>query len=120
MCVCVCVCVCDVHVAAKGRATATGKKKGGVGGGETQLQVSPDAGPELQEALEVCERGLGGAGNLTLATRAALLAVWVQCKQLIQQPISSKTLGIDTEVTQPLPYFTHSHKLHVSCTGRRS
>lgn len=89
-----------IHVAAKGRATATGKKKGGGGGGggETQLQVAPDAGPELQEALEVCERGLRGAGELALDVHAAQLAVWVQCKQLLQQPISSKTLGIDMEV----------------------
>jgi tetratricopeptide (TPR) repeat protein len=74
---------------------ASGKKKGG--GGETHLQVSPDAGPQLQEALEVCERGLGAGGELTLATRATLLAVWVQCKQLLQQPISSKTLGVEKE-----------------------
>ena len=78
----------------KGRAS--GKKKGG--GGETHLQVSPDAGPQLQEAMEVCERGLGAGGELTLATRATLLAVWVQCKQLLQQPISSKTLGVEKEV----------------------
>lgn len=111
--------MCDL--AAKGCATATGKKKGGGGGGETQLQVSPDAGPELKEALEVCERGLGGAGKLALATRAALLAVWVQCKQLLQQPVSSKTLGIDTEVTQPLRHITHTltNCMH-HVTGRRS
>ena len=74
-----------------------GKKKAG-GGGEVQLQVSPDAGPELREALEVCERGLGVGGGLALGVRADLLAVWVQCKQLLQQPIPSKTLGVDREV----------------------
>ena len=109
------LCVCVL-----GRATATGKKKGGGGGGETQLQVSPDAGPELQEALEVCERGLGGAGKLALGTRAALLAVWVQCKQLLQQPISSKTLGIDTEVTQPLTILHILLPTALPSTGRRS
>ena len=80
----------------KGRGTATGKKKGG--GGETQLQVSEEARPALLEALEVCERGLEGASELILSVRAQLLAVWVQCKQLLQQPISSKTLGVNKEV----------------------
>ena len=76
----------------KGRGTATGKKKVG-GVGETQLQVSPDAEPELKEALSVCERGLGASPTLTV--RANLLAVWVQCRQLLQQPIPSKTLGVE-------------------------
>ena len=82
----------------EGRGAAAGKKKGGGGGGENQLQVSPDAGPELQEALGVCERGLAGARELSLSVRAPLLAVWVHCKQLLQQPIPSKTLGVEEKV----------------------
>ncbi|CAI7993280.1 Cilia- and flagella-associated protein 46 [Geodia barretti] len=77
-----------------GRGTATGKKKGG-GGGETQLQVSPDGAPELEEALGVCERGLALARDLPLGVRAPLLAVWVCCRQLLHQPIPSNTLGVE-------------------------
>lgn len=86
----------------KGRGTAAaGKKKGG-GGGDIQLQVSPDADPELKEALEVCERGLGSKSTLTV--RANLLAVWVQCKQLLQQSIAVKTLGIEKHQVSSMPH----------------
>lgn len=81
----------------KGRGTATGKKKGGVG--ESQLQVSPESGQELEEALEVCERGLTVARDLPLGVRAPLLVVWVRCKQLLHQPIPSKTLGVEEKVS---------------------
>ena len=79
-----------------GRGTATGKKKGG--GGETQLQVSPDGAPELEEALGVCERGLALARDLPLGVRAPLLTVWVRCRQLLHQPIPSNTLGVEEKV----------------------
>ena len=36
--------------------------------------------------------------GVPVAVRANLLAVWVQCKQLLQQPIPNKTLGIEDEV----------------------
>ena len=45
----------------------------------------------------MCERGLAGGSEVTLTVRATLLAVWVQCKQLLQQPIPSKTLGVDKD-----------------------
>ena len=80
-----------------------GKKKGG-GGESQQLQVSPEGGPELQEALSVCERALGVGGDLPLGVRAPLLATWVRCRQLLQQPIPSRTLGVEEKVCA----LTHS------------
>ena len=76
--------------------------KGGGGGGGQQLQVSPEAGPELQEGLEACEVGLAVRARVGVAVRVALLQVWVQCKQLLQQPIPSKTLGQQLEVSDLL------------------
>ena len=82
------------------------KKKPTKGGGGQQLQVSPEAGPELQEGLEVCEVGLAVRAGVGVAVQAALLRVWVQCKQLLQQPIPSKTLGQQLEVSKLLHTFS--------------
>lgn len=79
----------------KGRLTSSKKKPGG----DAQLQVSPEAGPELKEALEVCEAGLAVQVGVPVALRASLLGVWVQCKQLLQQPIPSKTFGVEQKVS---------------------
>lgn len=62
------------------------------------MQVSPDSGPELKEALTVCENAVKSSENLSLAVRAPLLAMWVRCKQLLREPIPSKTLGVDDMV----------------------
>ena len=81
------------------RNKSTPKKKGRGAGGEEMLQVSPDAGPHLHKALDVCEKGLSLGDRLPLALRSELLSVWVQCKQLLLQPIPSKTLGVEAQVS---------------------
>ena len=86
----------------KGRLTSSKKKSGG----DAQLQVSPEAGPELKEALEVCEAGLAVQVGVPVALRASLLGVWVQCKQLLQQPIPSKTFGVEQRVSCIATYIS--------------
>ena len=48
--------------------------------------------------LQVCEYGLGVCAGVPVADRGGLLEVWVQCKQLLQQPIPGKTFGVEEKV----------------------
>ena len=48
--------------------------------------------------LQVCEYGLGVCAGVPVADRGGLLGVWVQCKQLLQQPIPGKTFGVEEKV----------------------
>ena len=86
----------------KARSRSTPRKKGKGTGAEEVLQVSPDAGPHLHKALDVCEKVLSLADRLPLALRGELLAAWVQCKQLMLQPIPSKTLGVEAQASLPV------------------
>ena len=47
---------------------------------------------------QVCEYGLGVCAGVPVADRGGLLGVWVQCKQLLQQPIPGKTFGVEEKV----------------------
>ena len=49
------VLACSLTAESHGRTSTTKKGKGGrgEGGGEEQLHIDPEAGPELKEALEV-------------------------------------------------------------------
>ena len=51
--------------------------------------------PLHSTSLQVCEYAMGISPAVPLSVRSGILAVWVQCKQLMQQPIASKTYGIE-------------------------
>ncbi len=49
---------------------------------------------------QVCEYGVRmNTAGVPVSTRGGLLATWVQCKQLLQQPIPAKTYGIEDDVS---------------------
>ncbi len=53
---------------------------------------------------QVCEYGMKASASVPVSIRAGLLATWVQCKQLLQQPIPSKTYGIEEDVSAVMIY----------------
>ncbi len=53
---------------------------------------------------QVCEYGMKTSASVPVSIRAGLLATWVQCKQLLQQPIPSKTYGIEEDVSVVMIY----------------
>eukprot|EP00731_Ephydatia_muelleri_P020306 Em0013g33a len=89
-----------VRLAVAGRG-ATPKK--GKSGGE--VQMDPEAAPHIKEALDICEAAMSmahsGAG---LRVRWYVLSAWVQCKQLLQQPVPRDTLGHDNQADPQLSH----------------
>ena len=49
--------------------------------------------------VQACEYGMGVSAGVQVSVRGGLLAVWVQCKQLLQQPIPGKTFGVEDSVS---------------------
>ena len=49
--------------------------------------------------MQACEYGMSVSAGVLVSVRGGLLAVWVQCKQLLQQPIPEKTFGIEDSVS---------------------
>ncbi|KAK7109057.1 hypothetical protein V1264_013170 [Littorina saxatilis] len=80
---------------AKAQTGAKGSKPNGLG-------ISPDAGPDVKKAVEVCEfaitvtNGDNPGDVVPIAVRQPLLHTWVKAKQMAQQQIA-KTLGTDDD-----------------------
>ena len=55
--------------------------------------------------VQVCEYAMATYSDVPLSRRRKLLETWVKCKLLLQQPIPTKTYGID-EVSKT---YKHVH-----------
>jgi len=54
---------------------------------------------------QVCEYGVAVSAGVPMAVRGGLLSVWVQCKQLLQLPIPTKTFGVEEQVGRLLQWL---------------
>lgn len=75
------------------RSSAKSKKKGDV----SQLQLDPEAGIPLKEAIEICEYSMSHFPGTPLNIRRLIIREWITAKQLLQHPVNLKSLPHETQ-----------------------